>query len=404
MKASLPYFIPLPYVSFLGTLGAVIRIRSPIPHKRALLDIGASGPLAGFVVALAACAAGLPQSRVVDPGYFDQLPFANPEPFLQLGAPPIFAVLSAWLMPVTEPGDMVLLSPVAFAGWVGLFITAFNLFPVGQLDGGHVSYAVFGRWHRYIARATFALLMGLGLHGIFWKMLELPPGWPGWIFLALLLALLGRDHPAPFYPNVPLDPRRRRLRSALLRRLFLLFHPPFRSVFRNAIRSAWPQFPAVHLDSVRVRAGGRGRSRMPLHRRRPTSGTFPQCADADLSVERTDPSSPFGGRTPDCPSGILLVLREPTTAEAVLFNVRDSFRGFSPVQYLDQLEESFLFVPDADGVQLYLEVFQPPDDYTPNPISTPFGPGPRNAVSPTWFRQGTLPDHQVPALVRFNQG
>lgn len=211
VKASLPYFIPLPYISFLGTLGAVIRIRSPIPHKRALLDIGASGPLAGFVVALAACFVGLPQSRVVDTGYFDQLPFADPEPFWQLGAPPIFALLSGLLMPVTEPGDMVLLSPVAFAGWVGLFITAFNLFPVGQLDGGHVSYAVFGPWHRYIARATFALLMGLGLHGIFWKMLELPPGWPGWIFLAVLLALLGRDHPAPFYPNIPLDRRRRRV-------------------------------------------------------------------------------------------------------------------------------------------------------------------------------------------------
>ncbi len=211
VKASLPYFIPLPYISFLGTLGAVIRIRSPIPHKRALLDIGASGPLAGFAVALAACVVGLPQSRVVDAGYFEQLPFANPEPFWQLGAPPIFAILSAWLTPVTEPGDMVLLSPVAFAGWVGLFITAFNLFPVGQLDGGHVSYAVFGPWHRYIARATFVLLMGLGLHGIFWRMLELPPGWPGWILLVLLLALLGRDHPAPFYPNIPLDRRRRRI-------------------------------------------------------------------------------------------------------------------------------------------------------------------------------------------------
>ena len=93
--------------------------------------------------------------------------------------------------------------------------------------------------------------------------------------------------------------------------------------------------------------------------------SFPQCADADPAAERTDPSSPFVGRTPDCPSGILLVLREPTTPEAVLFNVRDSFRGFSPVQYLDQLEESFLFVPDADGMQLFLEVFQPPEDYNP---------------------------------------
>ena len=109
---------------------------------------------------------------------------------------------------------------------------------------------------------------------------------------------------------------------------------------------------------------------------------FPECADADLSVERTDPSSPFGGRTPDCPSGILLVLREPTTAEAVLFNVRDSFRGFSPVQYLDQLEESFLFVPDADGIQLYDRSV--PDrrrTTTRRPISTRCGRVPMSAVS-----------------------
>ena len=92
---------------------------------------------------------------------------------------------------------------------------------------------------------------------------------------------------------------------------------------------------------------------------------FPHCADADFEAERTDPSSPLGGRTPDCPSSVLLVLREPTTPEAVLFNIRDSIRGFSPVQYLDQLEESFLFVPDSDGIQLFLEVFQPPDDYNP---------------------------------------
>ncbi len=93
--------------------------------------------------------------------------------------------------------------------------------------------------------------------------------------------------------------------------------------------------------------------------------SFPQCADADPPAERTDPSSPFVGRTPDCPSGIQLVLREPTTPEAVLFNIRDSFRGFSPVQYLDQLEERFLFVPDPDDLQLFLEVFQPPEDYNP---------------------------------------
>ena len=102
---------------------------------------------------------------------------------------------------------------------------------------------------------------------------------------------------------------------------------------------------------------------MPLHGN-DGSQKLSECADADPAAQRTDPSSPLGGRTPDCPSTILLVLREPTTPEAVLFNIRDSIRGFSPVQYMDQLEERFLFVPDADGILLF-PVFQPPEDYNP---------------------------------------
>ncbi len=211
VRASLPYFLPLPYVSFLGTLGAVIRLRSPIPHKRALLDIGAAGPLAGFIVAIAACAIGLPQSEVVSPDYFRESPFQHPEPVIELGAPLLFAVMSGALMPAVEPSDLVLLSPVAFAGWVGLFITAFNLLPIGQLDGGHIVYALFGPRHREVARATFGVLLGLGLYGIFSIMWDLPQGWPGWLGLAFFLTLFGRDHPAPYYPYVPLDPWRRRV-------------------------------------------------------------------------------------------------------------------------------------------------------------------------------------------------
>ena len=122
VRASLPYFLPLPYVSFLGTLGAVIKIRSPIPNKRALLDIGAAGPLAGFVVALAACFAGLSRSAVVSADYFHSSP-------IELGAPLLFSGIAALVLPAIGPNQMVLLDPVAFAGWVGLFITAFNLFP-----------------------------------------------------------------------------------------------------------------------------------------------------------------------------------------------------------------------------------------------------------------------------------
>ena len=114
VKASLPYFLPLPYVSFLGTLGAVIKIRSPIPNKRALLDIGAAGPLAGFVVALAACFAGLSRSAVVSVDYFHSSP-------IELGAPLLFSGIAALVLPAIGPDQMVLLDPVAFAGWVGLF-------------------------------------------------------------------------------------------------------------------------------------------------------------------------------------------------------------------------------------------------------------------------------------------
>ena len=210
VKASLPYFLPLPFVSFLGTLGAVIRIHSPIPHKRALLDIGAAGPLAGFVVAVGACIVGLPLSQVVDPAYFGVLPRQLEPTTIQLGAPLLFQGLSAWLSPEVIANDQfVLLHPIAFAGWVGLFITAFNLIPVGQLDGGHIVYALAGRAHGLIGRFTFSALLGLGLYGVCSPFWDLPAGWPGWLVLALLLTLFGRSHPPLYHPAIPLNLKRR---------------------------------------------------------------------------------------------------------------------------------------------------------------------------------------------------
>lgn len=198
VRASLPYFLPLPYVSFLGTLGAVIKIRSPIPNKRALLDIGAAGPLAGFVVALAACVVGLSRSAVVSVDYFHSSP-------IELGAPLLFSGIAALVLPSIGPDQMVLLDPVAFAGWVGLFITAFNLFPIGQLDGGHITYALFGPRHRLIARTAYVALLALGVYGVLSLLWEWPQGWPGWLALAFFLALFGKDHPAPYDPFVSLD-------------------------------------------------------------------------------------------------------------------------------------------------------------------------------------------------------
>jgi membrane-associated protease RseP (regulator of RpoE activity) len=225
VKATLPYFLPLPFVSFLGTLGAVIKIRSPIPHRRALLDLGAAGPLAGFAVALIACIVGLTQSRIVESDYFNAPP-------IRLGSPLLFSALAAAIFPGVSAEQMVLLSPVAFAGWVGLFITAFNLFPVGQLDGGHIAYALFGPWHRRISRAFFALLLALGLYGLLslvwiWPQ-SWPSGWPGWLVLVFFLALFGKNHPAPCDTFAGLDPRRRCVGYLCLVVFALCFSPvPF---------------------------------------------------------------------------------------------------------------------------------------------------------------------------------
>lgn len=95
--------------------------------------------------------------------------------------------------------------------------------------------------------------------------------------------------------------------------------------------------------------------------------SFPHCRDAELSEPRQEAGNPLSTRTPDCPSGALLFLREPTDPEAVLLNVRDTYEGFSPTQYMDQLTDSYLFAPDIGGVELYLEVFRPPPGYNPDP-------------------------------------
>jgi hypothetical protein len=94
--------------------------------------------------------------------------------------------------------------------------------------------------------------------------------------------------------------------------------------------------------------------------------SFPNCRDVELNLDPADAANPFSTRVPDCPSGDLLFLREPTTPEAVLFNVRDTFEGYSAVQYVDQLSEDFLFVPELSGLELYREVYNPPPGYSPD--------------------------------------
>lgn len=146
VDASLPFFIPMPLVSPFGTMGAVIRMRSTIPTRRALLDIGAAGPLAGLVVAIPLYAWGVAHSRVIP------IDDGSGGGSVQLGNSLLLRLLDHLFAPPVPPGSDVLLSPVAFAGWAGMFVTMINLLPAGQLDAGHVAYALFGPRQNRIAQ------------------------------------------------------------------------------------------------------------------------------------------------------------------------------------------------------------------------------------------------------------
>lgn len=183
VPVSLPLFIPGP-PHFIGTFGAIIRLRSPIMERRALFDIGVAGPIAGFVTAVGALIIGLSLSEVLPRDHVFGL---------QLGEPLILQFL-AWLIlgPIPPTHDVVL-HPVGFAAWFGLFVTALNLIPIGQLDGGHVAYALFGPRQRTLALTVLPVLILLGL-----------TGWPGWLLWAGLATLVGISHPPVRDPGTTL--------------------------------------------------------------------------------------------------------------------------------------------------------------------------------------------------------
>jgi hypothetical protein len=173
VDASLPYFLPSP---FLGTFGAFIRVRSPIYSKRALFDIGVSGPVAGFVFLLPALAIGLAFSKV--------LPGIAHQGSLVFGVPGLLKLMEGLVFPGTPPAD-IYLHPVARAAWVGMFTTALNLLPIGQLDGGHILYAFFPARHRLVSRVIAFLLLPMAYFS----------GWPAWALWAVIMLWLGRYHP-----------------------------------------------------------------------------------------------------------------------------------------------------------------------------------------------------------------
>lgn len=199
VRATLPFFIPAP--TLIGTLGAVIRIKAPIRSRTALFDIGVAGPIAGFVVAVITLAIAITMSKPIG--------HAMPASELQLEYPTIFALVQNALRHIepdraitTLPLSRVYLHPMAVAAWVGMYATALNLLPSGQLDGGHIVYALIPKAHRVISWATVIALVGLGT--LAYRTDHSNYSWWVWAGLITVMNVLTiRQRQAPDYPDVP---------------------------------------------------------------------------------------------------------------------------------------------------------------------------------------------------------
>lgn len=265
VKATLPYFIPAPVG--VGTFGAFIKIKEPIKDRRSLLDIGVAGPLAGTVLSIIAVVWGLEHSQVT----FKPLPQGT----MILGEPLLFKLLSKIIIGNLPQNADVILHPVAFAGWIGFFVTALNLIPIGQLDGGHIVFALVGPWHLFVSRAVFLALVAIGIWGglpypswmfygfgaliTLYALLNLAqstptrkvgfliltvlwisslaernydPGTSVWLFWGVLVNFLGFDHPPVYDLYKPLDLRRKLLGLCAIALFVLTFVPkPFRIIY-----------------------------------------------------------------------------------------------------------------------------------------------------------------------------
>ena len=213
---TLPFFIPLPIG--LGTMGAVIRLKSPIKNRRQLFDIGVAGPLAGLVIAIPLLIIGLATSQVL---YIGQ-----PVPGTQEGNSLMYLFLKLITHGRILPsgGYDVILNAIAFPAWFGLVVTMINLLPIGQLDGGHVLYSLFGREQWRIAMITIFGLIGLGMYLVVTTG-DILNVWFVWIFLA---QIFGLRHPPPLDDITPLDRRRKLIGYATIVIFILIFTPiPF---------------------------------------------------------------------------------------------------------------------------------------------------------------------------------
>ncbi|RJP13998.1 MAG: site-2 protease family protein [Candidatus Abyssobacteria bacterium SURF_5] len=205
VDATLPYFIPAP--TFVGTFGAVIKVNSNVPDRRALLDIGASGPIIGFLFSIPALVIGFELSY----------PVPDITGGINFGSSILLEVLAGIFFSSIPDGYAINLHPIALAGWIGLLVTMMNLLPVGMMDGGHISYALFGRRHYHISVAVVVVLLVMGIYG-----------WFGWAIWGMLNMAFGLRHPPPTHPHVPLDGRRKLIGAAAAVIFIVTFVPmPF---------------------------------------------------------------------------------------------------------------------------------------------------------------------------------
>lgn len=228
VDASLPYFIPAPVG--LGTFGAIIKMKSPLRDRRALVDIGAAGPLAGFLVSISAVIIGFKFSQIV--------PSESAEG-VALGNSLLFAGLEKLFMGDLSAGQEILIHPIGFAGWIGLFVTTLNLIPYGQLDGGHIIYALLGRrFHRvlgFIIIPVFLIMGILGLLGVLENILGFSAlgltkfsGFITWSFWSILMIVMGPSHPPVEEARVELSTGRKILGWVTMFIFLLTFIPaPF---------------------------------------------------------------------------------------------------------------------------------------------------------------------------------
>jgi len=217
LSPSFPYFIPLPplFAVNIGTLGAFISLREPIPSRKALFDIGAAGPIAGLVIAVPVVLLGSFLMAV------DPVEIVDEGGTVFLGTPLLFDALAAPF----DISDTAIIHPVALAGWVGLLVTGINLLPAGQLDGGHIATAWLGRSAAMLSSIALGVLILLGLGIPPFSEDQFIPGYGGWLIFAVLILFLGTRHPPTLDNITGLDPRRTALAVGSLMLAVVCFTP-----------------------------------------------------------------------------------------------------------------------------------------------------------------------------------